>query len=320
VALARKQFARPCEIFASKPHYSATTTGDSASPPEYLETHYFGNSFQMGSLTGGTSTDGGDVNGFKILCYSAQRGANALQVAPGPDPSFIGSPKYEKGKSSGPNRVAQLENTALWLVQNGKSPWTWVIPNEIRFETAGDIAYLIADRTWVAIRGLGTGPLAIDEELTRQIAEGEKPRFAGHRVLRAVGSSERYCGLAIEVGERESYGSFEEFKKHCAAVEPDLSKLQEGIVQYKSGARQLGLHWNDHPKDLGIWRNRARHDAKIHASHLYGPAATDRPSPIESPRGSGTLRVEAGGQLFTSTVADDGAATFANTPSKTDSR
>ena len=52
-----------------QPSYSATTQYQSDSKPEYLETQYIANSYQMGSLTGGTSVDGGDVNGFKILAF-----------------------------------------------------------------------------------------------------------------------------------------------------------------------------------------------------------------------------------------------------------
>ncbi len=153
--LARKQFAKPVELMASKPQYSATTSGDAKSPPEYLETQYFGHSFQMGSLSSGTSEDGGDVNGFKILAYSEKRGAVSLQGVPGPDPRFVGSPAYQQGKVSGPNRVGQYGNLAIWLVRSGKSPWRWVIPQEVQISEAQGVTFLQCDRTWVAMRTAG---------------------------------------------------------------------------------------------------------------------------------------------------------------------
>ncbi len=82
----------------------------------------------MGSLSSGTSEDGGDINGFKIVLSDSKRGGIALQGVPGSDPNYVGSPKYEKGKVAGPNRVAQDGNVAIWLVKNGTAPWRWVLP------------------------------------------------------------------------------------------------------------------------------------------------------------------------------------------------
>jgi len=82
--LACERFAKPVELMASKPQYSATTGGDAKSPPEFLETQYFGHSFQMGSLSSSTSEDGGDANGFKILASLAKHEVpNVKQIFPG---------------------------------------------------------------------------------------------------------------------------------------------------------------------------------------------------------------------------------------------
>ena len=310
--LARKNFARPVEIFASKPHYTASTTADVKTPPEYFETQYIGHSFQMGSLASGTSEDGGDVSGFKILTFSEKRGANALQCVPGSDPAFPGSPKYERGKVAGPNRVAQQGNVAIWLVKNGKSPWLWVLPHEIRVSEGGGVTFLEGDRTWVAIRGLATSALQRDDSRTKQIASGEKPMFPEHQVLSATGSGEAFCGLAIEVGEAESQRSFDEFKKNVLAAEVDVSKLNQGIVQYKTtDGKFLGFHWNDNPRDLGVWRSGQRHDWQEHAAYLYRVAGEPAVrGPIHAPWGAGWIYVEAGNQAFASIVGQDGDVQF----------
>jgi hypothetical protein len=66
-------------------------------------------------------------------------------------------------------------------------------------------------------------------------------------VRAATGTGDKFCGLAMEVGEAESHGSFAEFKKHVLAAEVDVSKLNDGIVQYKSrDGKFLGFHWNLH--------------------------------------------------------------------------
>lgn len=307
VQLARKQVDQPVEIFASKPGYSATTSYRADSSPEYLETQFLGHSFLMGSLTGGTSTDGGDVNGFKILAWDKEDGAVALHAVPGPDPAFPGSPLYKHGKVSGPNRVAQLENLALWLVKDGSSPWLWVIPEDVEVSTRKGVTFLCCDRTWVAVHPLGTGPLTLDRALTGKLISDKTSRFPGHKVLRCDGGGGQFCGLAIEIGERESHQSLAGFQSAALAAEVDLDDLQTGAVRYRTANKNwLGIHWNDDPHDLGVWRNGQRRDLGTHATHLY-----DSP-PIRAVWGTGTLTVQAGGSTFRCSVDENGRVTFSN--------
>lgn len=312
--LARKQLPLPVELYNSKPSYSATTSGQAKSLPEYLETYYLGHSFQMGSLASGTSEDGGDVNGFKIIAYSQERGADALQCVPGSDPLSPGSPKYQSGKVSAANRVAQDRNVAIWLVRSGKSPWRWVIPQAIRVSQEKEVTFLEGERTWVAIRGVGTSSITPDEAGTKLITEGEKPAFPGHKVLAATGNAETYCGLVVEVGEKETHGSLDKFKQQVLAAELDAGKLNEGVVQYKTkDGKFLGIHWSDKASELGVWKNGKRHDWLQHAAYLYRNAqATELAAPIYSRWHEGKLYVEAGDQAFASRVSEDGQVMFAN--------
>lgn len=324
--LARKNFAKPLELASSKPPYSATTTGDLNAAPEYAETQYFGRTFQLGSLHTGTSVDGGDVNGLKLVMFDSARGAIALQGVPGPDPNFCGSPKYEKGKVAGPNRVAQTGNIAIWLVQNGRAPWRWVVPDSVRVSTEAGVTFLEAEKTWIALRPLGTSPIARDDEGTKALSAGEKPHFPGHQVLAAEGNATKYCGVALEVGEQESHGSFADFKRQVLAAEVDLAKLEEGIVQYKAADKAktwLGMHWNEQAGEVGVWRNGKRHDWKRHSKLLYGGAPPPQDPtagellfapPIFSRWGEGLLYVEAGGTAFGCSVGEAGQVRFANGP------
>ena len=265
VNLANKNFEKPVEVFAAKPPYEATTGRKLDSRPEYLETQYVAHSFLMGSLTGGTSVDGGDVNGFKILAYDEDDGAVALHAIPGCDPAYPGSPMYKSGVVSAPNRVAQQENLAIWLVKDGKSPWLWVIPEDVEVRSDRGVTFLRCDRTWVAIRPLGASLIAVDSALTKQLTEQPKSRFAHHQVLIGRGDAAHYSGLAIEVGEQESHGSFEAFQKAALAAEVDLSELDRGVARYKSvDGKWLGIHWNDDPLALGVWRNGKRRVLENH--------------------------------------------------------
>jgi len=316
LALARKQFEKPVEIFASKPSYTATTGFQFGSKPEYLETQFIGHSFQMGSLSGGTTPGASDVNGFKILAFDEKRGAIALQAVPGSDPEYPGSPKYQEGKVSAENRVGQDGNLAIWLVRDGASPWLWVLPDSVKVSTEGGVTFLECDRTWVAVRPLGASGFGRDGGMSDKVSQGENPSFPGHQVLAAKGDGKQnFCGLAVEVGEKESHGSFADFKKAVLAAEVDVTKLAEGIVQYKAkDGKAFGFHWNDDPSKLGVWRNGKRHDWEEHARYLYRVNAEgDEPTPpIFSRWGEGKLYVEAGGQAFLSTVDAAGKATFRN--------
>ena len=312
--LARKEFARPVEIFAAKPSYSATTSFKTESEPEYLETQYIANSYQMGSLTCGTLPGKSDVNGFKILVYDEKEGARALHAVPGPDPEFPGSPLYQEGKVSAANRVAQLRNLAIWLVRDGDSPWLWVVPGKVKVSRERGVTFLECDRTWVAVRPLGTSEFAEDAAMTEKLARAKKPRFPGHKVLAATGRGGGFSGVAVEVGERESHGTFNEFRRKALAAEVDVTKLGQGIVQYKAAdGKWLGFHWSDDPFDLGVWRNGTRHDLREHAKYLYrnGDRA-QAAGPIHAKWGGGTLYVEAGGEAFACRVDEQGLATFAN--------
>jgi hypothetical protein len=307
VHLARKRFKRPVEIFAAKPGYSATTRHRFDSAPEHLETQYVAHSYQMGSLTGGTSVDGGDVNGFKILAYDEKNGAVALQAAPASNPFYPGSPMYKKGIVPFPNRVAQLENIALWLAKDGKAPWLWVIPGSVKVTAEAGVTFFECDRTWVAVRPLGLGGFEADPALSRppDKKKGEHGRFPGHQALTAKGNGAGFCGMAVEVGEKESHGSFEAFRKAAKAARIDATGLAQGSVTYASAdGKRLGIRWSDKPLELGVLRNGTPRDLSEDAKHLY------RSPVIQSAWGSGILEVKAGGERFRCRVDAEGQAAF----------
>lgn len=313
--LARKRFAKPVELFASKPHYSATTSFDAESPPAFLETQFIANTYQLGSLSCGTPPGVSAVNGFKLLVRDANLGSQILHAAPVEDPNFCGSPLYQKGKLNTENRVAQYRNLAIWLARDGRAPWLWVVPDSARVEHQQNLTLLDLGRTFVAIRPLGTSVFREDAEKTQAAREGKKARFAGHTVLFARGQSESFCGFAVEIGEPPEFENFAAFRAHVLQSKPDSAELQRGIVRLKtSDGKHLGFHWQDDPNDLGVWRNGTRHDWKRHASAIYRSNPADSESPIRADWGEGTLTVTAGGASFSGEVDGTGHTKFHNEP------
>jgi hypothetical protein len=311
VNLAHKKFPRPAEIFASKAHYEASVSNQLDKGPQYLETQFIGQTFQLGSLISGTSTGKSDVNGFKIMAFDGTRGVADLQCVPGPDPLFVGSPKYTDGKVTGFNRVAQNRNAAVWLVSGGDSPWLWVLPSTIKVETENNVTFLRAEKTWIALHPHGLAePFKPDAAQTPQLIaskDGGKA-FANHQVLAAKGNNAApFCGQAVEVGEGVDYADFK--KAVLAKAKTDVTKLSEGRAAYTaSDGHAVALKAAEDPARTEVTRDGQPHDFTAHAKLLFGGDT----SPIRQDWLGGTLTVTTDGATFTGTVDPAGKATFAN--------
>ncbi len=313
--LARKRFDRPVEIFASKAAYSAPQTGKYGQP-EYHETHYFGRTFQMGSLAEGTSTDGGDVSGWKLLAFDSERGVADIQCVPGPDPTHPGSPQYAKGKVAGPNRVGQMGNLAVWLVADGDAPWRWVLPAKVGVERVGGVTFLRCEKTWIALHPLNATIRGVDDELTEAIhfkTKGDKktPRWPDHKVVAGKGSGGRFCGVAVEVGEGTPYEAFK--KAVLANSKLDVSAIDKGAAKLTScDGRGLRVQYADTLAGFKVWRHGREHDWADHGRTVYTDADRGADGLIHQEWLGGTLTVRAGGAVFTGTVDDAGGYTFTN--------
>ncbi len=311
VHLARKAFDRPVELFASKPIYTATTGSDYASPPEYLETQWIGRTFQMGSLVGGTTAGKTAVNGFKIAMIDSQKGAIVLQGVPGPDPLFAGSAKYIEGKVPHENRIGQYENLALWLVQEGSSPWVWVLPESVAVERENGITFLRGEKTSLALHPIHTSDWRIDEEQTKALTSGkEGDPWKGHHVLSAKGKGGAFCGVALEVGESPEFDDFDSFKRSVIArAKVHADKVADGEAAYTaSSGKHLRMRFGKKPLETNVWRDHKEHSWMQHAQHLYH-AFGDHPI-IEQSWMGGSLTVRAGSSTFHCRVDESGMATF----------
>jgi hypothetical protein len=315
VHLARKNFTRPAELFAAKPHYTASTAGDLKSPPAYFETQYFGRTFLMGSLAGGTTAGETAVNGFKITVWDEEHGALAIQGVPGPDPAYVGSAKYVEGKVAGENRVGQNCDVAVWLVEKGGSPWVWTIPDEVSVEVADGVTFLRADRSWVALRPLNATAPALDEALTRQLltpSKGDSP-WRGHYVLSSRGAGGDYCGVAVEVGEAPEHKDYAAFKETVLSrASADTSRIREGVASYTGSAGQtVKLRFAATVTDSEVWRDGTLHDWGTHAAYAFRGAG-GKEGIVEQQWGGGQVIVRAGGKAFRCTVSESGIVEFQN--------
>jgi len=317
VKLGRKLFERPREIIATKPDYSAPQKGDWESPADMHETHYFGHTFQMGSLAEGTSTGRSDTNGFKIMAFDEDRGVADIQIGPTALPAYVGSARYNTSAYKHRNRVAQYRHVAIWLAKGSETPWSAVVPKKVEVEVHEGFTVLRCEKTWVKLIPINASQLHVDEKATANInyttdkKGNRKPQWPDHQVLTAAGGKGGYSGFVIEVGEARTHGSYDKFVRGKTTL--DVAKLDEGKVAFTGvDDTRVAMHYADTLDDFVVVRNGEKHDWSEHGKWVY--REVDKTDGLIQQRraADGTLRVEAGGSVFTCTVSEDGKVTFEN--------
>jgi hypothetical protein len=319
VAMARKQFPKPVEVFVSHPHYNALRAG--AKEPAYFETMYFGHTFTFGTLATGTDGPGGDVNGFKLLAWNSRRGTDFFIANTTTNPRHIGSAQYTKDDTFGSNNVAQLRNLAIWLNPKPDCPFLFFLPKTARIEMADALVLIALEKTWLALWPINLRFKGVDAALTeqanftvttnRKTGDTERtPKWPLDQIMAAEGTGGPVCGFAIEVGEPQTHGDFAAFRQAVLGkAELGLGELKNGVVEFAgaSGGRLKIKYGAPRPT---VWRDGQEHRWERHTG-LYIPADGGR-SPIYFAWGSGKLHVEAGGHAFDASFSDDGRYSFAN--------
>lgn len=249
VALARKQFTKPLELLNSKPQYENSLPGRN-SQPQFYETLYFGHSFQLGTLAQGS---GGDWNGFKLMSYNSHRGIDYFIAATGTDPTKIST------SSVGNNAVAQYQNLAIWL-NDKPAPFQFFLPKSAQIELQAGKMFVKVEKTWLAIAPINLQLGAINSNLNH---------YPDEHILAAIGTGQGVSGFTLEVGERESYSSWEDFKRPVLInfkLKINNSDAYGGKLrqaEYFSSKKKVKLQHQGRelPK---VWRDGRYHDWRTH--------------------------------------------------------
>lgn len=319
VALARKEFKKPAEILASHPTYATWQRDgnpdfwDGEHKPEFHETTFFGNTYQIGTLPNGHQSD---TNGFKMVAFNSKRGCDFFVAGTGnSEPTKISC------NSIGGDCIAQYRNLVIWLNNKEKPPFQFLMPKSGEISTEQDITFIKLERTWLALHPINATFKAVDPKLTLEVnfraskdkKSGEEkldPLWPDEQIFTATGSG-KFSGFALEIGESETHGDFEKFKQSALThAKLDLHSVEKGDVEFTgSSGEKVRLAHPDHglPK---VWRNGKSHDWLEHWA-LYQPVDGGT-APISLGWKKGTLRVEAGRKFFTCSVNQDGKVTFEN--------
>lgn len=322
--LAHKQFRKPVEMFSSKAEYGAPQKGELDKAPEFHETDYVADTYMLGTVSRGTD-DRSDVGAFKIQVFNSKKGVDYIQLMPGVDVRFPGSAQYQSGKVEGPNRIGQHRNLAIHLVRKGDAAWFWLMPKTIAVEGEGGVTFFKAEKTWMAWHPINLVIKGIDAGMTEAANWKEKkkkvkgqytmvksPLWPDCHAVSAKGKGGAYCGVAVEIGEAGTHGSYSAFKKAVLRKSKvDADGIENGVAELTGcQGHSVKVKFGDAmPAGIELWRDGKPHDWSKHRV-LY-QAADGAASPIRLPwNGDGTLHVEAGGAVFTCTVTREGKVTF----------
>ncbi|WP_199318291.1 hypothetical protein [Leptolyngbya sp. FACHB-541] len=294
VALARREFDRPVEVLATKPTYENWKEGGDEQPA-YWETTFFGQTYQMGSVAADFAD--GDVGPFKLMADNSERGVDYFVVNTGGD-------RVEPGKREG-DQIGQYRNLLIWLRPAADTPFHFQIPKTAQTEIRDNIWFFQLENTWLAIHPINLSAFEAIDISDEKAAE----LYTNEQTLRATIQGNGYAGFALEVGEPDSHGSYAEFKQNVVersqltfrqTLPQNFSTNAQDTVQFTSSTDStLRLTHNPENELPQITRNGEEHNWSDHFA-LYQP--TEGNAPISLGWKQGTLRVEAGDEVFESSV------------------
>jgi hypothetical protein len=299
VALARKQFPRPVELWSTKPIYENWKAGGE-DQPAYWETTFFGRSYQMGSVV--SSFSDGDVAPFKLVASNIQRGSDVFVAN-------TGEGWVQAGKHPG-DQVGQFRNLLIWLRPASDRPFFFQLPKTAKFETNNCsptpqsesrsfcIWFFQLENTWLAVYPINLGKataVTIPEKRFSDLYRDEV-------TLQVKTKAGNYAGFALEVGEATE-GSYLAFQQAVAARSRlNLGAIAQGTVELTGSAGdRLRMTHNAKTEIPIVFRNGVQREW-LKTFDLYQPVGTD--VPITLGWKQGTLKIQAGGLHFKQTVPD----------------
>ncbi|MEX0652596.1 MAG: hypothetical protein WD534_02500 [Phycisphaeraceae bacterium] len=307
VALARKQFDEPVELFASHPPYETwnaegTSSAGSDYPsdnypeadhePAFHETTFIGHTYQFGTLARGSH---GDTNGFKLLMRDSDKAAQFFVAASGGNLAGV-------NRGSGNDRIAHYRNVAIVLTPDGGADWSFVLPAEAGFEQRSGVTFIRGEQTWIALTPIN---------LTISEPDGKQPKgnWTDTQGLAAKGTGGSHSGFVIEIGEAPTHGDFDAFVSNVLD-RSEMTDEGDGQFTYTGvNGSTVGIHETGETRPV-VYRNGERHDFANHWP-LYQPADGGK-APVSLGWKEGRLYVEAGDHAFEAEFTDDGAYTWEN--------
>ena len=259
VDLVRKKGLTGKTIYFCKPGLESWNDYETHKPV-FRETHYFGESYQLGTLLRGTQNP--DINGFKLLLDHPQRGADAIVVAPCKDPTKLGSPVHKSDLLAPHSAVGQNRNLAIYLTAPSDLPYHFWLPHDA--EMIG-FAGGTADGAFTLRSGSSTvalWPINIMWHYSQPANDAfhasgkKKPRWPHLMLLAGKQRQEGIAyGFVMEVAHTPDDTSAKAFRDAVAKLGPDLKELKarSAVTMTGTEGQRLRLQWGNTPGAIKVW-------------------------------------------------------------------
>jgi len=314
VELAHKNFSRPVELHATKPDYDLWDP-EQEIRPRYWETTFFGKTYQLGSARSKEPMQPWTPSMLKMTIFNSKRGVDYFVV----NTSKLG----EHSVKNAGDQIVQYRNLLIWLrpADEGERTFYFQLPRSARREVRDGIWFAALEKTFLAIRPIRLPaytdyvlPLVTDQ-IEKRTGKPKPHRrgvlYQNEQFFETTAEGRGYAGFALEVGEQNTHGSYEAFKRAVVAQgKLDTAQLDRGVVTLVgTDGRKLTIRHNSENDLPGVERDGVAWDCDDHLD-VYRPAGET--GPVVQQWLSGTLTVEAGGKRFTCTVTKDGKVTWEN--------
>jgi hypothetical protein len=331
VALARRGFETR-ELSSSQPTYENWKTQNGRSGrdfPEFIETFTIGHHYRLGTLPFG---NGGDINGFKMITENSERGVDYFIVGHDLGKEVDkGKPATRSGKfvtsDAGNSNVAQHRNLVIDLTDKGGADFYLLCAPGAIGPVENGVQFLKHEQTWIALT-------PINLEWKGRHEKGSTVYAQAGEILHGIGKGDAPCGFALEIGEPETHGSFDDFVQAVSAK----SKLEGSGASWTytgSQGRSVGLEHRGGKPGMFITKpdqpwilDRIRSVDEVFAGYpvvsrdgaivdwtsrfAQYQALSETPAPISLGFKQGELVVEAGGHRFVGSMSEDGTYRFSN--------
>ncbi|MGB3637580.1 MAG: hypothetical protein WBA39_08380, partial [Rivularia sp. (in: cyanobacteria)] len=183
----------------------------------------------------------------------------------------------------------QYRNLIIFLNDKQKTPFQFFLPKSTKIENKNNVTFIRYEKTWLALTPINLDIEGINTTKTGEIAK----RYPEDQILTATGTGNSYSGFALEIGEKQTHGNFQQFQNSLLAKSRlDINQIDSGVVEYQGVVGKVKLQYQalELPK---VWRNGNLHNWKNHFA-VYQNAAGGK-APIYQGWKQGELRIEAGG-------------------------
>lgn len=304
MALARKDFPRPVEVLSTKIEYENwNRDADNSHQPRHFETMYIANTFMLGSIT--PRGPEGDVAPFNLAVTNSSRGVDYFVAA-----TSLRDNMPRLGIDPGV-QIAQYQNLLVWLrdARQGEQ-FVFQVPEHITHREERGIWFFEFEETWLAV-----WPIHLGEPERRSPGGGMARRLPNERSLVAPRTGGPFYGFAMEVGEAQSHGTFDQFRRAVLQRSTlNLDALDSGTVRL-TGAQGsfIELSFPQGGGMAGVNRNGTVRDFNDPAEWALMRTVSGHPV-VNLGWKEGGLTVNAGGHVFQSRMNRAGETSFEEQP------